>query len=37
MASWRAALAPDVMHEVHYERLIADPEGETARLLPSWA
>ena len=33
MATWRAALPADVMHEVVYERLVADLEGETCRLL----
>jgi hypothetical protein len=32
MASWRAALPPGVMHEIEYERVVADPE-RTARAL----
>jgi len=33
MSSWRAALPLGVMHEVEYEHLIADFEGETRALL----
>jgi hypothetical protein len=32
MASWRAVLPPGVLHEIEYERLVADPEP-TARAL----
>jgi len=33
MAQWRAALGPEALHEVRYERLVADLEGETRALL----
>lgn len=33
MARWRAVLPPSRFTELHYERLIADQEGETRRLL----
>ncbi len=33
MAQWRATLGPEAMHEVSYERLVADIEGETRALL----
>jgi hypothetical protein len=33
MAHWRAVLPPSVFLEVDYERLVADPETQTRRLL----
>jgi hypothetical protein len=33
MARWRAALPANALHEVVYERLVADPQGETRALL----
>ena len=33
MDTWRAILAPGTMHEIHYERLVADFEGEMRKLL----
>ncbi len=33
MDSWRAALPPGVMHEIEYERLVADPERTARELL----
>ncbi len=33
MAAWGAALPPQALHEVRYERLVADFEGETRALL----
>jgi hypothetical protein len=33
MAHWRAVLPPGVLLEVQYERLVADREAETRRLI----
>lgn len=32
MAAWRARLGEDAVHEVRYESLVADPEGELRRV-----